>query len=468
MPVENHMELLLAGERSMRLTKVCLLGASFCTSNFGVNVLTLGTIRCLLQTHPDAAISIMDYSSEPEIYRLCFANRDLEIPLINIRFSKKPWQPNHILFLLTLACLFRLVPSQNLRRRILDNNRWLNHLNSMDLVTAISGGDSFSDIYGMERFFYISLPQILALVLGKRLVLLPQTLGPYRHRLTRAVTHYILCGAERIYTRDRQGLKTAESMLGTAQSKDKLHFSYDVGFAVEPETPRDQELLSAIAAWKKRGPLVGLNVSGLLFMAMYARSNMFGLEVDYKDLTYAMIKLFQKLGAGTVLLVPHVLGKEGSESDLPACLEIYRALQPEMRERIQVLESGLNERQTKFVIGHCDFFSGARMHACIAALSQSVPTVPLAYSDKFVGVMQTVGVESMVADPRHMSQEQILDLTAHTYQGRVHLREELTKVMPDVIRSTLQLFTDFAGESESVVRRDCTPHQQERTRTYIL
>jgi len=34
--------------------------------------------------------------------------------------------------------------------------------------------------------------------------------------------------------------------------------------------------------------------------------------------------------------------------------------------------------ETKFLIGHCDFFVGARMHACIAAVSQYVPAVTLA------------------------------------------------------------------------------------------
>ena len=49
----------------------------------------------------------------------------------------------------------------------------------------------------------------------------------------------------------------------------------------------------------------------------------------------------------------------------------------------------------KAVIGQCDFFIGSRMHACIAALSQGVPCVGVAYSMKFAGVFDTVGMERM-------------------------------------------------------------------------
>lgn len=433
--------------KSEQGVKVCLLGASFGTDNFGVNVLALGTIRALLHASPDAAISIMDYAREPQTYRLRMDDREIAIPLVNIRFSKKPWQPNHIVFLLALAGLSRLAPTRGIRAKLIRSNSCLQHLEQMDLITAISGGDSFSDIYGMMRFIYVALPQILAILLGKKLILLPQTLGPFRSGMARALTRTILRGAERIYTRDKLGFKTVRSLCDDERVLRKVVFQYDVGFVVEPVRPNDPSLLANIDTWKSRGPLLGLNVSGLLFMGGYTRKNMFGLATDYRQLTQAVMAWFQGMEEGTLLLVPHVMGNENPESDLSVCQTLYEEWRPILGERVQFLDRRLSEREVKFVIGKCDFFSGARMHACIAALSQSVPTVPVAYSDKFIGVMQTVGAENQVADPRSMRQQEILSLISATYTNRTAIRRALEATIPQVIESALGLFDGVIEES---------------------
>lgn len=423
-----------------RKLKVCLLGSALRQTNFGVNVLALGTIRSLLHSYPDAAISILDYARKPQVYELQIDGSDIEVPLVNIRFSKKPWQPNHIAFLLFLACLSRMMPTKSLRARLIQGNSSLVRLDEMDLVTAISGGDSFSDIYGMTRFIYVSFPQILAILLGKKLILLPQTLGPFRAGLTRLVARFILRRAERIYTRDRLGTKTVESLLGNDELARKVVFRHDVGFVVEPTKPWNAGFLRDLDSWKSAGPLTGLNVSGLLFMGGYTRNNMFGLGTDYRELTHAIISWFRDLDRGTLLLVPHVMGSQNPESDLSVCTALLKEWRPVLGKRIQLVDPDLNEREVKFVIGNCDFFSGARMHACIAALSQTVPTVPIAYSDKFIGVMQTIGVEAQVADPRIMSRQEILELLTTAYESRAAIQENLRRRIPGVIQSTLSLF----------------------------
>jgi colanic acid/amylovoran biosynthesis protein len=444
--------------------RICMLGSSFGTNNFGVSVLTLGTVQCLVHTFPQAEISILDYGRESTVWTLKFRDRNVRLPLVNIRFSKKPWQSNHIVCLIFLALVARLTPFARMRKSMLVRNSVLQHLGRMDFITAISGGDSFSDIYGMQRFIYVALPQILVLLLNKRLILLPQTLGPFRARTTRAISRFILRRADRIYSRDKQGLAVAEELIGSRRLHGKLRFTHDVGFVVQPDPPSDQKILEKIKSFKRSGPLVGLNVSGLLFMGGYSRKNMFGLKTDYRQLTYAMIDWFRTLDEGTLLLVPHTLGKDGTESDLQVCRGLYEQFQPVLKERIQFFGEGLNERQTKFVIGQCDFFSGARMHACIAAISQCVTSVPVAYSDKFIGVMETVGVGLQVADPRNMTEQEILALISAAFENRSVIRDRLRRTMVDVIDSTLQLFNDLdlsapviANPAQNSVDREETP-----------
>lgn len=431
-----------------------MLGASFGTTNFGVNVLTIGTIQTILHAYPDAEISIIDYAREPEVWHLRLQDRDLAVPLVNIRFSKRPWQPNHIAFLLCVALLSKLIPFGALRRKFLASNRVLRHLQNMDCITAISGGDSFSDIYGMERFLYVSLPQLLALLLQKRLILLPQTLGPFKSKMAKSVVRYILSRAEVVFARDYKGVKDAEELLGGNVPVGKLRFSYDVGFVVDPSEPADTSIVAKLIRVRSQSVLVGFNVSGLLFIGGYSKKNMFGLKTEYDQLVYDLLKFFCVELKACVLLVPHVVGPEGSESDSTISRKLYHELNPRYGDQLQLVEDGLNERETKFLIGQCDFFLGARMHACIAALSQTVPTISIAYSDKFIGVMETIGAESLVADPRHSTKEEILRQVAVTFQNRNHIRNLLKKRIPAVREHSLNLLIDHNPNLSTTVKED--------------
>ena len=67
--------------------------------------------------------------------------------------------------------------------------------------------------------------------------------------------------------------------------------------------------------------------------------------------------------------MPHVSGEQEREACCVADAE-SGARHP---GRVFMLSAPLDERETKWVIGRKDFFVGARMHACIAALSQGCP-----------------------------------------------------------------------------------------------
>jgi polysaccharide pyruvyl transferase WcaK-like protein len=88
--------------------------------------------------------------------------------------------------------------------------------------------------------------------------------------------------------------------------------------------------------------------------------------------------------------------------------------------------------EIKYVIGQCDFFVGARMHACIGALSQNIPTVPIAYSDKFVGIMESIGLQNVVVDPRSMKEPEIFEVVERVYETRDAVRHELETIIPQV------------------------------------
>jgi polysaccharide pyruvyl transferase WcaK-like protein len=362
------------------------------------------------------------------------------VETILLRFSKKPWQPNHVAWLLAVAALLRLPLFKPWRRKLISRNLTLYLLDQFQMFLSIAGGDSFSDIYGMTRLFYMSLPQILALMLGKPLILLPQTYGPFKSRLSRCIARFILKRARLIYSRDREGLKVVADLLGRRDAR--VRFACDMGFALEP-LPPSTDVQERLRVLKPKGNLVGFNVSGLLYMGGYNRNNMFGLKTDYPSLLRAILDVLIAKQGCQVLLIPHVFGDdENSESDVPVCRRLMAELVEKYKGHLHYLEGNFDQHEIKYVIGQCDFFLGSRMHACIAALSQCVPAVGLAYSRKFAGVLDSVGGGSRVVDLRESDEPQVLAAIGQALENKSVLRRELEERMPSIKESVLNLFAN--------------------------
>jgi polysaccharide pyruvyl transferase WcaK-like protein len=426
-----------------RLT-VGLLGASFGTKNLGVAALTCGTVASVFHSNPNARLFLIDYAEEPATYMVKHPGGIAKADLVNIRFSKKIYLRNNIAYLLFLAFCFKLLPSHKWRNWLLRQNLVLNAIQEANIIGSIAGGDSFSDIYGLRRLIYVALPQILVLLLGKPLVLLPQTLGPFKGTLAKVVARFIVRHARIVYTRDPSGLEAVRELTGCDQGR--LEFAYDMGFALEPNI-RTERIPSWMTESDKSIPLVGLNVSGLLYIGGYTRRNMFGIKADYRRLMHDLIDFLIRKHCVHVMLVPHVIGAGvDSESDVTACHNIYIDAGDSLQGSLHLLEGEYDQHEIKALIGRCNFFIGSRMHACIAAISQCVPTVGLAYSRKFHGVFESVDMEESVIDVREFDEKSIIAAVDRAYQRRAELRAKLDSKIPTVRASVLGLFSLISQE----------------------
>jgi colanic acid/amylovoran biosynthesis protein len=416
---------------------VCLLGASLNTGNMGVSALASGTVTAALSCFPGGRVFLLDYGRQPESYTVQTPAGPATVDLVNIRFSKKFWLPNNIARLLATAVCLRLVP-QRWRRQWLARNPYLRAILEADVVASLAGGDSFSDIYGMGRLLYVSLPQILVLQLDKPLIMLPQTLGPFRGRCARGIAGYLMRGARAVYSRDKMSLLEAAPLMNGHSTK--LRFSHDMAFVMEAVAPVTNPLPSREAG----RPLVGVNVSGLLLIGGYTRNNMFGLKSDYRTLLQEIVQRMVLNHGADVVLVPHVFGDD-AESDTQACIQMHTELVAAYPGRVHLVAGRFNQHEIKYLIGQCDFFMGARMHACIAALSQCVPAVCMAYSRKFAGVMESIGCAELVADLCGQNQSEVVAQIERLFRERERVQKALREQIPVAKRGVQALFV-----SESV------------------
>jgi polysaccharide pyruvyl transferase WcaK-like protein len=374
-------------------------------------------------------------------------NDQLEVQVRNCRLSLKSAAADHILFIMCLALLHRMgvrAPAQR--------NRWLRSLLDAEFVGDITGGDSFSDIYGFRRFLSGSLPLLSVALLGKPYVMLPQTYGPFRSRLARALAAFLLRNAATILTRDQNSEATVLALAGRLP-----RFCPDVAFTLKPVEPKQIRMEPTGLRLGCGDSVVGLNVSGLLYMGGYTQRNMFGLRWDYRKLIDALVDAVLGSTTASVLLVPHVFGTEVEEE---ACAALMRSAGARFPGRVFSLTAPLSEGEIKWIIGRTDFFVGSRMHACIAALSQSVPAVGLAYSDKFLGVFQSVGVGDAVVDLRTADPEAVVERTLSMMREQAEIRRRLSARIPLIQQEIASaLSTVLACQAEGEQRQDsnCVP-----------
>lgn len=237
-------------------------------------------------------------------------------------------------------------------------------MKSYDAVIDTGAGDSFTDIYGIKRLAIMVYTRLVAKSAGVPVVLAPQTIGPFKSFLGRTAAKRTLRDASAVMARDSISANFSASLGRTVDC-----LATDVVFS-----------LPASAAPRTSTSDVLLNVSGLLWA-----TDSHGSSTAYRDLVRALIEGCLSRGR-TVTLLAHVLDNPSLDNDMGA----IDPLRSEFGDQVDVfIPSDLNDARD-FIAG-ANIVIGARMHACLNALSLGVPAIPLAYSRKFAPLLADIG-----------------------------------------------------------------------------
>jgi len=189
-------------------------------------------------------------------------------------------------------------------------------------------------------------------------------------------------------------------------------------------------------------------VNGLMYNGGYTRRNMFGLKLDYAGFLPDLVCALLAGHSGELWLIPHTLERAGHvESDNEACSKLRDRLPRGLVSRVRLVTGNYDAHELKWLIGSCDFFIGSRMHACIAALSQGVPCVGVAYSRKFAGVFESVRMEEWVVDARSCSENESVARIVSLYRQREKTRRELCRQASRVRGDLTEIFRQLVSRS---------------------
>lgn len=408
------------------VNRVLLLGASLDTGNLGVSALAWSSIKLILQQWCQAEVVLLGGGRQCDQIELQIDGKRIQVKSVPVRYCINLFAANHFLGLFLDVLLARI----GLARFNPALYKTRDYVLSADLFMDITGGDSFSDIYGMKRFILGWLSKKLCQMTGKPFIMLPQTYGPFQHRITRWMASNILRNSSKLFSRDKQSVEEIRALIGEEKP---IEVVPDVAFIMDPIRQESEQITQLEKLKVDNYELIGLNVSGLLYNGGYKGQNEFGLKCDYTKLLRKVISFFFEKQKAFIIIVPHVIPVDCEvENDLLASQNIWETLPAEQKNKVIVLDGNYTQNQVKHLIGLCDFFIGSRMHSTIAALSQCIPAVGMAYSNKFIGVFETAGVADCVIDLRQMDEEDVLFRIERLYTGKAHLIEKLRNVIPEM------------------------------------
>lgn len=281
-----------------------------------------------------------------------------------------------------------------------------------DLVIDFSGdiwGDN-ANFLGKDRLKVGLLKDLVAQTVGKQTAMIAGSPGPFSDPNTEALARHVYSRFDLVTNREpiSTGL-LKKAQFDTSKTVDLAcpAFLFQGGDPIDAAPLLGEHFPPGAT----RRPVVGFIICGWNFTTgpfdRWPR-----LDEDYAQFAETVEFLSQNIDA-RVCLMSHSNGFDPPPApfklthgrDYPIAKQLQRVLaERNIARDVFCLDGVYDAWQTKAIIGNFDMLISGRVHAAVAALSQSIPTVIIDYghepkAHKLKGFASIAGVDEYVADP---------------------------------------------------------------------
>ena len=285
--------------------------------------------------------------------------------------------------------------------------RLLSAYYSADLVLSCGGGN----FYAHKRLSSFLLLALSALVfptwLGKRTIMLPQSVGPIDGGLQRWLARYVFNRVDLLLLREERSVKFVQDVLHVRSPLSQLpDLAFGLVCNAGPDPDPGHEALR-----------IGINV-----IDRAAQQADFAGQQQYES---SLIELCARLAADNAIdltIFCQVYGPTLDQDDLRAARRLHAAL-CERNIAVTLQANFTDARETIAAYAHLDLMIGSRMHAGIFALLCGVPTLLIAYQPKALGMMTALGLAPHCLDIDMVNPDALINGANSLLQQRTAIRE---------------------------------------------
>ncbi len=322
-----------------------------------------------------------------------------------------------------------------------DQTEYMKEVFESDLVIDFSGdiwGDN-ADLVGKRRFVVGACKDLTAHLLGKPIVMVAGSPGPFKNLFHRWIAKFVLRRFDKVTVREPLSLEILR----------KQHFSLDktVSLACPAflfKTPTDDQMKEIYERENlnhSSRPTVGFVLCGWnMPKGPYGRWPRD--DDEYQVFANAIEFMTRRIGVRVCLLSHNngftqppdfriIPGRDHQILD-----QLMKVLAARGRTKDFFTIKGLYDcGQTKAIIRKFDMLVSGRIHAAVSGLSQYVPTVIIDYghepkAHKLRGFAEVAGVSEYVADPSN-SDEMIYRIN-ECWKNKEVIRQHLRNRIPEV------------------------------------
>ena len=327
-----------------------------------------------------------------------------------------------------------------------------------DLVVDFSGdiwGDN-ANFLGDDRFLIGLIKDRIAQNLGKPTAMLAGSPGPFSDPDTLEFAKEVYAGFDLVANREPLSTQKLQELgFDTSRTIDSAcpAFLFEPGPA---DSIEDILFEAGLLAEQRTKPLVGFIICGWNFerapFDIWPRE-----DNEYNAFVTCIEAITVGLGVN-VCLMSHSNGFDLPPSpfslkhgrDYPIMKQLHQILLDRgLSDQVTCLDGVYEAWQTKAIIGNFDMLVSGRVHAAVAGLSQSVPTVIIDYghapkAHKLRGFAAVSGVSDFIVDPTNTSQltETVKTCWLERHAIRQHLDFHIPRVI-DLSRSSFNCLREL-------------------------
>lgn len=394
------------------MTKILILNVGW--SNKGNRALVQSTIEAINRFIPETEFNLMGPAGV--VHNEFYIKRQLGW---GVSIRKPHYTIISLLYLIKCVCIY-VFRRFNVHIRVTKNSRLFDYYDC-DMVIN-SGGDSMSGEYGIATLdTFINI--LYAILLNKPVVLYGESLGYFQNPVLNSIAKFIFNKTKLILLREEL---SREYLNNSGITDPAIYVTADPAFLLDavPQS-RVFEILSEEGIGKIQKPLIGINPSGLI--SRFRGKGHQKAEEEFANIMAKVIDSLVKNLNATIIMIPHVYVIDAD--DRVGIDKIFREV--ENKSKVWVIKNEYTPHELKGIIGQCDLFIGARMHATIASTSMLVPTVGIAYSHKMHGIIgEMLGQEKYIIDIKELDYETLISKINDAWENRGEIKEELEMKIP--------------------------------------
>ena len=389
-----------------------LVTGAYCALNKGDAALRLGGLPSIKEFIPDAEFTIMTLFPEidSKIYKDGKVIRAIDSPLkaVSAVIRCGTWKVLHDYLSLKYGIVDKILNTDEIKE----------YINS-DIVVDISG-DSISEVTGFRGTIYHFLHVWLALTLNKPTIVYAQSVGPFKY--TKPIAKNLLNKVDLITLRGKISYDYLKEM---DINRPPMYLTADLAFLMMPASKeRIDRIFSNFEI--KGNSFVGMSISNMI-------ATHYGLKTNYANYTKLMVDTIDYMVKNlnvVVILIPHVTGPKEEFDDRVISEDVYNNIKN--KNKVILIKEDFTPQEMWGIIGRCDLFIGARMHACIGALSMCVPTINISYHHKSNEIMAMFELEKNVINAQEANYDDLISRINDTWTNRKEIKEKISSKIYDI------------------------------------